>query len=535
MTPLKILIVDDEEPYLFKMGERLRSCFATSPQRVEIELCNNVYHVSTRLKDLEVWVSAPPWDVIVADVFMPFPKKGHTDKSPHDVCEKTEVRGFVYWKWEGRPGSISPKHGGFAVARAIRDCYRMFDPGKELRLIVTSSWKDSRKELLSFIKEDGQEVSSLSWMTFLDKGLDFAGTTHEPLYFSTLKQLILSGWKCWLRHHYKTLAWSSTLWSIMGTINEAVSRTGMRGLLLRDDGHGEAKLTADMMGHAFDACVFRQGTATREAREQELFSLFEHYFESSLLEKPRSRRRSRKTLTIMVNLDDSDHEVKSIVKGLLEGSYLGRQLLDCEADVLFICSTSNRETGVEFAQIMRTVDLDALGDRRHDVVEIVRYLVQERDASCGWYTLTDDAIDWLLAGNWQGTRQELQALVTAVMNEEYVVSADALKRKYQKVGRNSGTDRAVIPVFCSPHEKGSIQYWLELWDYRVLLEQNNITFASTREFTNYTGIITSNRNKALKDAEEAGNLPSEQELKKIRAVTFDTPKFRARFPEIFPR
>ncbi|MDX6288381.1 MAG: hypothetical protein QOH42_180, partial [Blastocatellia bacterium] len=71
----RVLIVDDELEYAAQTASKLEEIRPSllSHNRLQIELTNNAYFAAERLRQCAA--GQPPWDIIIADVHMPFPSR----------------------------------------------------------------------------------------------------------------------------------------------------------------------------------------------------------------------------------------------------------------------------------------------------------------------------------------------------------------------------------------------------------------------------------------------------------------------------
>lgn len=163
----RLLLVDDE-PAEFWIAQEL----AAIPPRIlagcklAIQLTNTAYFAAQALREKE----HPPWDIIIADAFMPAPSRNpnlppeHTAREVvrHDGARKFTLFEYCY-TWNSQNPAIA--HGGMEIARAIRDLRRQGRDLGDLKLLLVS------RRLLGWDKEQVHDYQTKegSWFKYYDK------------------------------------------------------------------------------------------------------------------------------------------------------------------------------------------------------------------------------------------------------------------------------------------------------------------------------------------------------------------------------
>src|ERR1041385_8307008 len=78
----RVLIVDNVLEFAAQTASKLKEIRLSllNHNQLEIGLTNNAYFVAERLRLAPV--GQPPWDIIISDVYMPFPNRSRTETVP---------------------------------------------------------------------------------------------------------------------------------------------------------------------------------------------------------------------------------------------------------------------------------------------------------------------------------------------------------------------------------------------------------------------------------------------------------------------
>jgi len=166
----RVLIVDNELEFAAQTANKLREIRPSllNHNQLEIELTNNAYFVADRL----LAPGPPPWDIIISDVYMPFPNRSLTEIAPETELELGEFSydGKVWACWqsiysEDALAHEKVDHGGLRIAHMIA---RRLDSGEsmsDLKLILMSECLegDERDALLAY------QASRTGWLKYYDK------------------------------------------------------------------------------------------------------------------------------------------------------------------------------------------------------------------------------------------------------------------------------------------------------------------------------------------------------------------------------
>jgi hypothetical protein len=140
----KVLIVDDEVEDAAQNAARLAQINpALLGGALEIELCNTAYFVARRLRECEP--AQPPWDVIIADIYMLLPS---TARRPHEPQEEATRRSYAHgekeWQlWEydyswNKYASGDKQYGGLRIAAEIEQLKAAGKDLGQLKLVLIS-------------------------------------------------------------------------------------------------------------------------------------------------------------------------------------------------------------------------------------------------------------------------------------------------------------------------------------------------------------------------------------------------------------
>lgn len=179
----KILIVDDELNLLRRYAERLAryECFADNP--LQISITDNAYYVADQLRKSDER-STPLWDIIIADVYMPRPISRLAPGQPAsvEVVERREGSVDVLRARHVDGGDSSPEHGGFLIARTLRELRdgRGHAAANGVKLVVMSSklWGAARDILDGFLRELASSKDADNWFMYVDKAR-WMGEDHK--------------------------------------------------------------------------------------------------------------------------------------------------------------------------------------------------------------------------------------------------------------------------------------------------------------------------------------------------------------------
>lgn len=163
----RVVIVDDMLEEALETAHRLAELPTDllDSRQVGIEIANDAYFVANRVC---CGVEPPPWDIIIADVFMPKPlgRTSSTDGHPEPKQRERQHRGRRYKTWESDLGANDPHpdHGGFFIAQRLRE-WRQGGHEKTPKLVLVSSRLVGldRQRLLEFLP------SERTWFQFHDK------------------------------------------------------------------------------------------------------------------------------------------------------------------------------------------------------------------------------------------------------------------------------------------------------------------------------------------------------------------------------
>lgn len=171
----RVLIVDNRPDYAARVAEKLERVAQIHPSllqhnKLQIELSNTAYFIAKKLQDS--LAGSPPWDIIIADVYMPIPSRLPKREEAQEHANLTEYKyqGKVWPYWEYNyswnvtlQGEV--EHGGFHLAQTIRSLKDRSHDLSKLKLILTSRRLvgDDRARTMEYQK------TASDWFKYYDK------------------------------------------------------------------------------------------------------------------------------------------------------------------------------------------------------------------------------------------------------------------------------------------------------------------------------------------------------------------------------
>jgi hypothetical protein len=168
----RVLIVDNELDYAAQTASKLEEIRPSllNNNRLKIELTNNAYFAADKLRQCRV--DQPPWDIIIADVYMPFPSRESEPEIAETDLDQGEFsyreRTWPCWQYPyNKKAALEEevKQGGFRVAETIATRLDAGEGMSDLKLILMSNclFGKEREHLLAY------EKSNKTWFRYYDK------------------------------------------------------------------------------------------------------------------------------------------------------------------------------------------------------------------------------------------------------------------------------------------------------------------------------------------------------------------------------
>lgn len=167
----RVLIVDNELDYAAQTASKLEEIRPSllNHNRLEIELTNNAYFAAERLQKCPP--GQPPWDVLIADVYMPFPSRSATQDTADCAAASADYvfdgKAWRCWEFQYSRGTKEEKidHGGFRIAEIIDARHAAGEQLSDLKMILMSDCLDGaeRRRILEY------QAPKRSWLRYYDK------------------------------------------------------------------------------------------------------------------------------------------------------------------------------------------------------------------------------------------------------------------------------------------------------------------------------------------------------------------------------
>lgn len=136
----RVVIVDDVLEEALETAHRLTELppDLLDSRELAIEIANDAYFVANRICNS---ADDSPWDIVIADAFMPKPvgRKCPKDAGPEPKQRERQHHGHMYKAWESDLGANDPHldHGGFLIAQRLRE-WRRGGPKNTPKLVLVS-------------------------------------------------------------------------------------------------------------------------------------------------------------------------------------------------------------------------------------------------------------------------------------------------------------------------------------------------------------------------------------------------------------
>ena len=477
--------------------------------RLEIELTNNAYFAAERIRRCPA--GEPPWDVIISDVYMPFPCRADDPYTPELEASlthyQTDGKAWRTWEFPYATGELDEKvkNGGFHIAETIAARFAAGEDMPDLKMILMSNCLEGadRDRIMVY-----QETRS-SWLKYYDKAYwqrdqltAWPKRQSEPNVFqwALVRAIAERHAKDWGQLTYerynKEWGWliddnTPDVQAVVGdavtdALNEIVEEVRRFGeakdiqviLITGEVGTGRevfAKLIHNLRMRTFggkgEFVALDCSSISHEAFERELFDYVEEIAGGTLF------------------IDEVDkltppHQGKiyHLLKERRLRSVDRLQSVDLAAD-LTICTASNRNleelnlSGLfhdDLYYLLRDEQLhvNPLRARPADAVSIAEVLAQQ---SGDELKLSADARKWIQTYHWPGNNKELRSVITAASrrSSSTILTAADLERVV-RTGRRG-------PVVGPDEEKPSEQIQIfraeapfQLhWEEPVLIDAKN--------------------------------------------------------------
>lgn len=452
----RILIVDNELDFAAQTATKLKEIRPAllNHNKLEIELTNNAYFVAETLGQCQA--GQPPWDVIIADVYMPFPSPSSetdiaaTDLEPSKFTHANEC--WPCWQYTYRADAALDEridHGGFRIAQAIAKRLASGEEISGLKLILMSEclFGDERELILDY------QSNNSSWLEYYDKAdwkrdILEAWPSHqlEPDVFQWALVLAIAQrkWKYWGDSIYRRLP--NTEVALVSAITTAQMKSAVtESRRIGADREVETVLITGERGtgREFFGRLIHQVRMASLGIEGEFIdidcsSIPESEFQRRLFD--RAQEAASGTLFIDEVEKLTPHQQGWLYHLLKDKTITGEdgiQTLDFTAH-LVICTASQRNLeernriglfheDLYFLLKDEQLYVKPLRARPADAVALAQALVKRSNSEI---TLSADARDWIEHYGWPGNIRELTNVIRGAIRKELncLVTAEDLKR-----------------------------------------------------------------------------------------------------------
>lgn len=165
----RILIVDNELDYAAQTAAKLIEIRPSllNHQHLQIELTNNAYFAAEKLRRCPP--IEPPWDIVISDVYMPFPRDASDNRTlATAVLTEYEHEGITWPCWGFQYHSTQVEeiaHGGVCIAEIVAARLKGGDDMADLKMILMSNCLtgEDRELILDYQRNLNK------WLRYYDK------------------------------------------------------------------------------------------------------------------------------------------------------------------------------------------------------------------------------------------------------------------------------------------------------------------------------------------------------------------------------
>lgn len=434
----RVLIVDNELEFAAQTASKLKEIRSSllNHNQLQIELTNNAYFVAERLRLAPA--GQPPWDIIISDVYMPFPNGSLTETVPETELELGEFsydnKVWECWQSIYTERALADErvdHGGLRIAHTIARRLDCGDSMSDLKLILMSECLtgDERDTLLAY------QASKTAWLKYYDKtewncrnrstwpADKLAPDIFQWALFMAIAQ---RDWKYWGDSIYEIIPDAHTIVNSttpqMESIRTEARRFGRNAeietvLITGEKGTGR-EVVARLIHEVRLKTLGIEGAFV----VIDCSSIPVGDFERQLLD--RVEESDGGTLFV-----DEVDKLTLYHQGLLYHLIKDRrisaageriQTLDFNA-LLTVCTASGRNleelnrkgdfhSGLYFLLKDEQLHIAPLRERRADAVSLAKMLAGE---SVTGLTLSEDAKEWIKGYDWPGNTKELMQVIKA--------------------------------------------------------------------------------------------------------------------------
>lgn len=434
----RVLIVDNELEYAAQTASKLTEIRPSllNHNQLRIELTNNAYFAAERLRLSPV--GQPPWDIVISDVYMPFP-----NGPVSEVVAETELMlgEFIYeqkvWACWQSTYNLSTwadekvDHGGLRIAHTIAGRLDTGEPLSDLKLILMSECLkgDERDSLLTY------QAGKTNWLKYYDKAEwgwrnqstwpadQLAPDIFQWALFMAIAQ---RDWKYWGDSIYKIIpdahtVVNSTTPKMEGIRTEARRlgrNTEIEAVLITGEKGTGREVVARLIHEVRLKALQVEGGAFVVI---DCSSIPDDDFEKQLLDRVEESEGG----TLFVDeVDKLTLYHQGLLYHLIKDKRISAgeriQTIDFNAR-LTVCTASGRNleelnrngdfhSDLYFLLKDEQLHIAPLRERRADAVSLAKMLAGE---SIAGLTLSEDAKEWIKGYDWPGNTKELVQVIKA--------------------------------------------------------------------------------------------------------------------------
>ena len=433
----RVLIVDNELEFAAQTASKLQEIRPSllNHNQLQLELTNNAYFAAERLRLSPV--GQPPWDIIISDVYMPFPNRSLTETVPETELELGDFtydrRVWACWQSVYTESALADEkvdHGGLRIAHTIAHRLDAGESMSDLKLILMSECLegDERDTLLAY------QATKTGWLKYYDKTewdcrhrstWPAAKLTPDIFQWALFMAIAQRDWKYWGDSIYEIIPDAHTVVNSttpqMESIRTEARRLGRNAEIEAVLITGEKGTGREVVARLIHEVRLKTLQVEAEFVVIDCSSIPANDFERQLLD--RVEESDGGTLFV-----DEVDKLTLYHQGLLYHLIKDRrisageriQTLDFNAR-LTVCTASGRNleelnrngdfhSDLYFLLKDEQLHIAPLRERRADAVCLAKMLAGEGVTGL---TLSEDAKEWIKGYDWPGNTKELMQVIKA--------------------------------------------------------------------------------------------------------------------------
>jgi hypothetical protein len=431
----RVLIVDNELKFAAQTASKLREIRPSllNHNQIQIQLTNNAYFASEQLRLSPL--GRPPWDIIISDVYMPFPNQSLNETMPETELElrefRYEERPWACWQSTYSERALADEkvdHGGLRIAHTIAQRLDAGESMSDLKLILMSECLegDERDSLLAY------QASKSGWLKYYDKTeWDWRNRSTWPadklapdiFQWALFMAIAQRDWKYWGDSIYEIIPDAHTVVNSttpqMESIRTEARRLGRNAEIETVLITGEKGTGREVVARLIHEVRLKTLQVEGPFVVIDCSSIPADDFERQLLD--RVEESDGGTLFV-----DEVDKLTLYHQGLLYHLIRDRKISERIQTVDFkarltVCTASGRNleelnrngdfhSDLYFLLKDEQLHIAPLRERRADAVSLAKMLAGETVIGL---TLSEDAKDWIKGYDWPGNTKELMQVIKA--------------------------------------------------------------------------------------------------------------------------